>query len=359
MSKIDVKFKRAESSYSIFIDEDGLSKLSQVFDLSAYSSLHVITDEVVGPLYVRKLQDKLSQEAGIITIKADESGKTIASAELAWKELLNQGADRNSLVINLGGGLVGDVGGFAASTYMRGIDFIQVPTTLLAATDASIGGKTGVNYLGLKNMVGTFTQPKAVIIDTSTFGTLNDRLVAEGLAEIIKHGAIHDEEYFSWLEDKLPDIANEHLTQLLERSCRIKVEIVQDDESEQNNRKLVNFGHTLGHALESNSHELEDVLLHGEAVAIGMVAESRLGEQAGITRQGTTDRLKALLDKAGLPTELPEWAEQGAVESKLIHDKKNKAGQINWTLLEQIGTGKTGCEIPNEYLSNLFTNKGQ
>lgn len=201
----------------------------------------------------------------------------------------------------------------------------EAPTTLLAATDASIGGKTGVvNYLGLKNTVGTFTQPKAVIVDTSTFRNPSDRLVAEGLAEIIKHGAIHDEEYFSWLEEKLPDISSEHLTELLERSCRIKVEIIQYYESEQNNRKLVNFGHTLGHALESNSHELEDVLLHGEAVAIGMVAESRLGEQAGVTKAGTTDRLKALLDKVGLPTELPEWADQEAVESKLIHDKNKK-----------------------------------
>jgi 3-dehydroquinate synthase len=356
MSKIDVNFKRAESSYSIFIEENALSMIDQSLELSDYSSLHIITDETVGPLYAQKLQDNLNEDAGVITINADENSKTVSSVENIWKELLHQGADRNSLVINLGGGLVGDVGGFAASTYMRGIDFIQAPTTLLAASDASIGGKTGVNYLGLKNMVGTFTQPKAVIIDTSVFDTLSNRLVAEGLAEIIKHGAISDETYFTWLEDKLPNIAKEHLTELLERSCRVKAEIVQDDESEQHARKLLNFGHTLGHALESNSHELGDILLHGEAVAVGMVAESRLGEQAGITKPGTTDRLQALLEKTGLPTELPTWAVLDAVESKLIHDKKTKAGQINWTLLEQIGRAKTDCKIKPENLQNLFTN---
>lgn len=354
MKKINVSITRSHADYPIIVGSGVFDEINKIILENKYSNIHIVTDENVEKLYAAKLHDALSIESNVIVIGSSENNKSVATAEKVWKELLHEGADRKSLVINLGGGLVGDVGGFAASTFMRGVDFIQVPTTLLAAADASIGGKTGINFDGLKNMVGTFTQPKAVVIDTDVFASLDERLIAEGLAEIIKHGAIADADYFQWLEQQLPDIASENMTELLERSCQIKANIVQDDEQESDKRKLVNFGHTIGHAIESLSHKRDDHLLHGEAIAIGMVAEARLGETAVITEQGTSERLIKILKQVSLPTEIPDWVKQEDVLALIQKDKKNSSGNINWTLLERIGHAVQDQSVAQHLIETIF-----
>ena len=247
------------------------------------------------------------------------------------------GCDRKSLVVILGGGVVGDMAAFAASTYMRGVAFAQVPTSLVAQVDSSVGGKAGFDFDGIKNLIGTFAQPAAVIIDTDTLETLPERELVAGFAEMFKHGLIRDAEYFTHLSQKPPkDYTAAQLADFIARSVRLKSEIVANDEREAGERKIVNFGHTVGHAVEALSWESREPLLHGEAVAIGMVVEAELSQFKGYLSAQDVQRIRQVLGAAGLPTAVPAYPIEKLFE-KMAMDKKNERGKVLFTLLKRIG----------------------
>jgi len=250
------------------------------------------------------------------------------------------------VIVALGGGVVGDLAGFAAATYQRGVPFIQVPTTLLAQVDSSVGGKTGVNHPLGKNMIGAFHQPLAVIADTATLDTLPDRELAAGLAEVIKYGAIRDLAFFGWLETniaRLRDRDPDALAKAIGRSCEIKAEIVALDEREAGPRALLNLGHTFGHAIETL--EGYGAWLHGEAVAAGMVMAARLSARLGRAPESDADRLEALLRRAGLPVE-PPGLEVDAWLDAMGRDKKNESGRITLILLDRLGAATVEKNVP-------------
>jgi 3-dehydroquinate synthase len=253
-------------------------------------------------------------------------------------ELLKKKLDRNSCVLALGGGVIGDLTGFAASTYMRGIHFVQVPTTLLAQVDSSVGGKTGINhYLG-KNMIGTFYQPRLVWTDVKTLGTLKKRDFVSGIAEVIKYGVIHDPELFEYLEKKKDEILAldpDALAHIIKRSCAIKAEIVSKDERESGLRAILNFGHNIGHAVETETHY--QAYSHGEAVALGMCLETRLSETLGLIKQAEAKRIIRLIESYKLPTRLPDSMNPDRLLAHMLRDKKTFAGEMTFVLPKNVG----------------------
>ena len=271
-----------------------------------------------------------------MALPSGDNQKNIENAQKIWAALLDFGCDRKSLVINIGGGAIGDLGGFAASTYMRGIDFLQIPTTLLAQVDASVGGKVGINFAAVKNLISSFQQPIAVIVDSDILSTLPQREFISGFAEIIKHGLIADKKYFQSVTSKKPqEFSQDELIDIISRSIQIKADIVSQDEKEKNTRKLLNFGHTIGHAIEAISQEMEKPLLHGEAISIGMIAEGKISKILGLLSDKEYTILEQSLIKAGLPTTLSSPVNN--VLEKIKSDKKNVKGETKFTLLENIG----------------------
>jgi 3-dehydroquinate synthase len=251
--------------------------------------------------------------------------------------MLESGFGRDTVVVALGGGVAGDLGGFVAATYLRGVPCVQIPTSLLAMIDSSVGGKTGVDTPHGKNLVGSFHQPCVVVGDMSTLGTLSDRHLSAGTAEALKHGAISDADYLTWLVENHHRVLQrdpETLVRLVRRSVEIKAEVVADDELERGRRAILNFGHTLGHAVESAS---DFELVHGEAVAIGMVAEARLGTDLGITAADTGTSLARAAEAFRLPTGLPSGAGAEGLLDTIALDKKNRAATVRFALLEQVG----------------------
>lgn len=330
MKKITVLGK-----YNIYLGIGIIGRIREFFDLDKYSKIIVVTDKKVESLF----DDikKAIPDAVKISLNFQERNKDINLVAEIWEKLLMAGADRKTLVINLGGGVAGDVGGFAASTFMRGVDFIQIPTTLLAQVDAASGGKTGINFSGIKNLIGTFRQPVAVIIDIEVLATLPQREFISGFAEIIKHGAISDKRYFKIVTAKKPlDFSKEELLEIIQKSCQIKADIVSADEEEKGIRKLLNFGHTFGHAVEALSQETEKPLLHGEAISIGMLAEAKLSVLLGLLDNNEYKLLQDALERTDLPTRVKD-IEPDKIMEKIISDKKTEKGQINWTLLKGIG----------------------
>ena len=299
----------------------------------------IITDTNVGPLYADRLQDSL-RRAGlrvmVITIQAGEQSKNMQVLADCLEQLAQAGLTRTDVLLTLGGGVVGDLGGFAAASYMRGIPFVQVPTSLLAQIDSSVGGKVAVDLQAGKNLAGAFYQPKAVFIDTSLLATLPVRFLHDGLAEAIKYGCIKDAALFAKLA------AYENDSQLLAdidsvvaACCAIKARIVEQDEFDTGLRMLLNFGHTLGHAVEQ--HFGYSVYTHGEGVAIGMYQLTRRTEAMGFTAAGTADRLRAVLEKYNLP--LAPGVEKSALLETMAKDKKKSGGSITLILLKDIGQG--------------------
>jgi 3-dehydroquinate synthase len=273
----------------------------------------------------------------VIAVSSGEQAKQIETVQSIWKALHKNGCDRKSLLINLGGGAICDVGGFAASTFMRGIDFMNIPTTLLAQVDASMGGKTGIDFEGVKNLVGTFSRPIKTIIDVDLLKTLPAREFIAGFAEIIKHGLIADVEYFRMVTSKHPlQFTRSEMIKIIARSREIKSAIVTSDPKEKGARKLLNFGHTVGHAIESLSLDTERPLLHGEAVAIGMVAEAEISESVGYICSADVELIRRVIEHAGLPTSVRNFSTKD-IERKMRSDKKNEGGVINFTLLKKIG----------------------
>lgn len=316
----------------------------------------VVTDEHVAGLYLDRLEPALSpRRHERLVLPRGESGKTLD----CWREILEAlvalGAQRDSTVIALGGGAVGDAAGFAAACYMRGIRLIQAPTTLLAQVDAAIGGKTGVNLPHGKNLVGAFHQPEAVIADLDTLASLDERDYRSGLAEVVKHAAIRDAVLFERLEGRIDAIGArlpEALTEVIQQAQRCKAEIVMQDERESGVRAVLNFGHTFGHALETATSFSD--MRHGEAVAVGMVLAVRVSEEIGLAPPGLARRVRALLESLGLPVTLPPGLNTESLLEIMRLDKKNRDERLHLVLLEDIGQARLVSDVPAATLRKIL-----
>ena len=341
-----------ERSYPIVI---GRGLLGGNFDLGEYlagGDCLIVSNETVAPLYLDTLTANLfGKTVETIQLPDGEAFKTLDTMSTVLDKLVSTGANRDTTVIALGGGVVGDITGFAAACYMRGVAFVQVPTTLLAQVDSSVGGKTGVNHPLGKNLIGAFYQPRIVLIDTATLDTLPDRELSAGLAEIIKAGAIADADFFAWLESNMAALLArdpEAIAHAVQRSCEIKAEVVRLDEREGGLRAILNFGHTVGHAIEKVARY--GAYLHGEAVSVGMVYAAALSrEQAGMPA-AEAERVGALLGAYGLPVRASEcqWPD---LRQAVGVDKKSVGAAPRFVLAEGIGTVRFGCTVDEEALA--------
>jgi 3-dehydroquinate synthase len=356
MEKIRVEL--GTRSYDIIIGRGLLKdvgKILRTFDFS--SKMALISNPTVYGFYGKEVSAAIRASGNDLTevlIPDGEEYKSLADTEKIYEAMLKAKLDRKSALIALGGGVIGDITGFAASTYMRGIDFIQVPTTLLAQVDSSVGGKTGVNHPLGKNMIGAFWQPRLVWIDTATLDTLPRREFLSGLGEVIKYGVIWDEEFFTYLEttrDKIIKLDSTALTYIIRRSCEIKGEVVSKDERESGLRAVLNYGHTIGHAIETITSYKK--YLHGEAVAIGMYMEAKLSHQLGIIDSKAVARIKALIDSFELPSEMPDEIEMDDLVNKMQIDKKTISGKMHFVLPETVGSVKIHSEITADDIIKL------
>ncbi|UCH42312.1 MAG: 3-dehydroquinate synthase [Dehalococcoidales bacterium] len=338
MKKLRVKL--VTNSYDIHIGSGLLAQTGQrLKELGFSDKLVIITDTTVGSLYGNTLkQALLNNSFDILTIEVPEGEeqKSLETAGRLYHQLTDFYAERTTPVLALGGGVIGDLAGFIAATYMRGVPLIQIPTTLLAQGDSSIGGKVAVNHGLLKNKIGAFYQPRLTISDISTLKTLSPREISDGLAEVIKHGVILDSEFFGYLEeniDKIKSLDEQVLERVVSHSAEIKAGVVEKDELDLGLRNILNYGHTVGHAIESVS-ELK--VWHGEAVALGMLAEARISNWLGILEDNEVIRLENLIAKAGLPTEIPGLQLERLIQA-MKHDKKILQGKIRLVLPRSIG----------------------
>jgi 3-dehydroquinate synthase len=327
-------------TYRVLVSPGSLDFVGEVAHEVARAHRYVIvSDSNVAPLYAARVTASFGGErVDTLRVPAGEEHKTRESWARLTDEMLAAGCGRDTTLIALGGGVVGDLAGFVAATYMRGIPYLQVPTTLLAMIDSSIGGKTGVDTAAGKNLVGAFHQPAAVVVDPEVLATLPHPQRRAGVAEAIKHGVIADAAYFAQTLTALPSLvghpADEAMLSLIVRSIEIKAEVVRRDEREGGLRKILNFGHTLGHAIEAESGYR---LLHGEAVAIGMVLEGRLAERIGVASPGTADRIEEAVHRAGLPTSRPPALDPERILAATHGDKKARAGSAEYALPRRVG----------------------
>ncbi len=339
-----------ERSYPIVI---GAGLLDGGFDLSAYISgpdCLIVSNDTVADLYLDRLRPNLvGRSVSSIRLPDGEAHKTLATMQTILDDLARKGAGRDTTIVALGGGVIGDIAGFAAACYMRGVSFIQVPTTLLAQVDSSVGGKTGVNHEKGKNLIGAFHQPQVVMIDTQTLSTLPERELRAGLAEVIKYGAICDLKLLAWLEDNVQALLDKEpaaLAHAIQRSCELKAEIVAADEHEAGRRAILNFGHTFGHAIEHCLGYGE--WLHGEAVAVGMVMAAEL---SGIGADEVT-RLRNIIERAGLPTAPPRTGAEELLAA-MSRDKKVKQNEMHFVLLKQLGDAYPTSEYDEARLHDI------
>jgi 3-dehydroquinate synthase len=313
--------------------------------------LLIVTNTAVARLYLAKLRESLKGRRIAECILPDgEQHKTLQTAALVIDALVANKMNRDATVLALGGGVVGDIAGFAAACYQRGVGYVQVPTTLLAQVDSSVGGKTGVNHPGGKNLIGAFHQPLCVIADTDTLATLADRELRAGLAEVIKYGCVWDPQLFDWLDDNMAKLlAREfgELSHAIGRSCAIKATVVAKDEREQNLRAILNFGHTFGHAIEAGTSF--ETYLHGEAIGLGMLIAADLSRRIGLIEGSARDRIRDILGKAGLPVEAPRLGAARALELMQM-DKKVLAGTVRLVLLEKLGKAVITGDYPQAAL---------
>ncbi len=352
--RVTVPVELGERSYGVELGQDWLETIGRrIGDRLATDRVALITVPIVARLYAPLLTRGLRAKGirvGRITVPDGDASKNLTELARLYDQFLKLGLDRQSAVITLGGGVVGDLGGFAAATYLRGIPFVQVPTTVLAMVDASIGGKTGVNLEQGKNLVGAFHQPRGVYIDIATLTSLPRRQRAAGAAELIKAAAIWDAELFDWLESKIEGFMRldpKVVIPALERACAIKAEVVARDEREGGLRRLLNFGHTLAHAVEA--HAGYSGVLHGEAVAMGMVFAAERSEALGFAPAGTRNRIEALLGRAGLPTRLPDRSRRAYLTAMAV-DKKKEGGKIHFVVSKGIGSAGTALLDPRDII---------
>ncbi len=340
MEKITVPL--GERSYDILIEASSLSKVgSVVVALGFGRKAVVVSDDNVEPLYGDSVSDSLTSagfDVKTLIFSAGEENKTLETVERLYHDMLSFGLDRKSFVVALGGGLVGDVAGFAAATYMRGIPFVQVPTTLLAQVDASVGGKVGVNLTEGKNLVGAFHQPSFVLIDPDVLETLDERDVKAGFAEVVKYGIIRDADFFSFLEENYRDILSlepSAVEKAVAISCRIKADVVAADEREESGlRAILNFGHTIAHSLEALTDY--NTYRHGEAVAIGMACAAEISSRLGYLAEGDSLRISTLLENAGLPVTF-SGADVEQMIATMRFDKKTLGEKIRFVLVKEMG----------------------
>ena len=342
------------NGYSIYFNEKGYEALNTYIKEHQYSSVFILTDsntnEFCAPQFLPHLE--LSIPLEIIEIEAGEAMKNIDTCVELWSILTDLGADRKSLLINLGGGVITDIGGFVASTFKRGIDFIHIPTTLLGMVDASIGGKNGVDLGNLKNQIGVINVPKLLLIDSEYLQSLPQREMRSGLAEMLKHGLIYDKNYWEQFLD-LNQIVFDHFDALIHRSVAIKNEIVTQDPTENGIRKALNFGHTLGHAIESFYLESATPLLHGEAIAIGMIMESYISLQKGLLTAIEYLQIKNMLTGIYDPFTFDK-NDIELIQNLLIHDKKNEYGKVQFALIDGIGKTIINQSVENELIVKAF-----
>lgn len=342
----------------IHYTKKGFEELSNLIVSKNYSKLFVLVDsntiDACLPYFMSNLATTIPFE--IVEIEPGEENKNIETCTMLWEVLTELEADRNSVMLLLGGGVLTDLGAFVASTFKRGIDFILIPTTLLAMVDASVGGKTGVDLGVLKNQIGLFAMPEMVLIDSEFLSTLEANQLRAGLAEVIKHGLIADAEYFKKIEN-LNSLTEENLLELIEKSISIKQDIVSKDPTEKGLRKILNFGHTLGHAIESYCLENENrtTLLHGEAVAIGMYLESHISMQMHFIDKDSFQRIQKTLDHY-FPRIAFTKTDIDKTLTYLIHDKKNNNGLVNFSLLNGIGSSLWNKEVTNDLIFSAFDN---
>ena len=340
MSHAPLRVALGARSYPIHIGAGLLDRPELFAPHVAGRRAAVVTNETIAPLFADRLEATLGLAGANllrVVLPDGESFKTLATLNRVFDALLGANADRRTVIVALGGGVVGDIAGFAAATYQRGVPYVQVPTTLLAQVDSSVGGKTAVNHELGKNMIGAFHQPLAVIADTETLATLPERELAAGLAEVAKHGAIRDGAFLEWIEQNAQALRRrdpDALAHAIRRSCEIKAEIVSEDERETGARALLNFGHTFGHAIESGMGY--GSWLHGEAVAAGMALAARFSAQQGRLPNDAAERFIGILGKLGLPVEAPRMAPARWMEF-MARDKKNRDGRITLILLEALG----------------------
>jgi 3-dehydroquinate synthase len=346
-----------DRSYPIHIGSGLLQRAELVRAHLAQPRVAIVTNDVVGPLYLDALGGVL-ERAGVqalrVTLPDGEARKNWESLNRILDALLENRCERSTTVIALGGGVIGDLAGFAAAVFLRGVPFIQVPTTLLAQVDSSVGGKTGINHPLGKNMIGAFYQPKMVLADTDTLATLPARELAAGLAEVVKYGLILDRAFFDWLEANMQRLTardEQALTYAIRRSCELKAEVVAGDERESGARALLNLGHTFGHAIEAGLSY--GTWLHGEAVASGTVMAARLSHAMGMLDDADVARISALLQRAGLPVEAPALGADTYLDLMGM-DKKVEGGKLRLILLRAIGQAYVSSDFPQAALRRVL-----
>ena len=336
------------NSYNICFGEDGYGYLKKIIEKNSYSKIFVIVDENTRKFCLDFFIKKSLIEPHLIEIEAGENFKKISTCEKVWLQLSKSSADRNSLIINLGGGVITDMGGFIASTFKRGINFINIPTTLLSMVDASLGSKTGINLDLLKNQIGLFSDPKLVIIDLEYLKTLNERQMKSGYAEIFKHSIISNSIYKNLIKDPFL-LYNENI---IYNSINIKNKIVSADKFESNIRKYLNFGHTIGHAVESLFLKRKNKLLHGEAIAIGML----LAADISAIKPNEKVRLERLIKNIGLPHTIPSIEIDSLLDAMLL-DKKVQDKKLRFILLRSLGDAFIDHGIKNEDIRNVLNKR--
>ena len=345
-----VRVELGAASYDIFIGEDLLPEISDFVRAQNFShKALVISDENVGKIYGERTLAALREaglEPALHLVPAGEASKSLAVADEIFTHAIELGLDRRSPVFALGGGVVGDLAGFIAAAYMRGVPFVQLPTSLLAQVDSSVGGKVAVNHRLGKNLIGAFYQPAAVFADLATFATLPEREIRTGLGEIIKYGIIFDADFFAALEDHAADalhLSHDAALFMVERSCQIKAEVVAKDEKEGGLRRILNYGHTIAHAIEKETGYA--CYNHGEAVAVGSLGAAYISEALGMIDDAAVLRVRRLTERLGLPL----FAEGCTVEglyAAIFHDKKTVDGKVNWVLMEGIGKVCVRDDVP-------------
>ncbi|MBR6013689.1 MAG: 3-dehydroquinate synthase [Selenomonadaceae bacterium] len=348
-----VKVNLGENSYEIFIGEKIFGGVEKFISQSDFTKkILVVTDTKVLKNCAEDFTKNLSGDFEIFTIEAGETSKNLHEAEKIYTKAIELGLDRKSLIIALGGGVVGDLAGFVAATYLRGVNFIQVPTTLLAQVDSSVGGKTAVNHALGKNLIGAFYQPKAVFIDLETLKTLPEREIKSGLGEVVKYGIISDEKFFSYLENNVEKILNrdaEIFSEIIKRSCEIKADVVSRDEKESNLRRILNFGHTIAHVIEEETNYKK--FRHGEAVAVGMLGAAYISEELGKISSAEVKRLKNLLERLNLETSCGNL-DVDKMYKAAFRDKKTLGGKINWVLMKNFGGVEISSDVPENVVKN-------
>lgn len=337
-------------NYTIFFND--WTALQSLVNNEKYSQVLVIVDENTEKYCLPIFSEYIKTPFSTIQITSGEQHKTIATCQYIWDRMIQLGADRHSLCVNLGGGVIGDMGGFTAATFMRGMDFIQLPTTLLSLVDASVGGKLGIDFHEYKNLVGIIKDPNGVFIFPEFLKTLPKDQIRSGFAEVIKHGLIADAPIFEELS-QLSSLDEVDWTPIIEASVAIKRSVVEDDPLERGHRKILNFGHTLGHAIESICLSSDQPLLHGDAIAIGMIMETHLSYAKGYVSIEACDRVKTSILKifGHHPDRIPTYEEIFPV---MLHDKKNKGGSIKFSLLKKIGTANINQEVTPKHIQDAI-----